>query len=75
MPVECTSDQKSLCKRESDRIQTLFVRPFFLSLTIGIPFCIYKLLFGVTAVRIGSTASAPLALFGWLSSRGRQLTF
>jgi hypothetical protein len=66
MPVECTSDQKSLCKRESDRIQTLFVRPFFLSLTIGIPFCVYKLLFGVTAVRIGSTASPPLALFGWL---------
>jgi hypothetical protein len=66
MPAECTNDQKSLCKQESDRIQKFFIRPSFLSLTIGIPFCTYKLLFGVTAVRISSTSSAPLAVFGWL---------
>jgi hypothetical protein len=64
--MECSETQKSICERESDRIQKFFIRPFFLSLTIGIPFCTYKLLFGVTAVRIGSTASAPLAAFGWL---------
>jgi hypothetical protein len=41
-------------EREYDAIQRFFVRPFFLSFTIGIPFCIFKLLFGVTAVRIGT---------------------
>jgi len=34
-------------------IQRFFIRPFFLSLTIGIPFCIFKLLFGLTAYRTG----------------------
>ena len=51
--------------RESDRIQRFFIRPFFLSLTIGIPFCIYKMLFGITAVRVGSTTGISLTLFGW----------
>lgn len=51
---------------ESDRIGQLFARPFFLSLTIGVPFCIFKLLFGVTAIRIGMDATqAPLMIFGW----------
>jgi len=39
---------------EYDAIQRFFIRPFFLSLTIGIPFCIFKLLFGVTALRTGT---------------------
>ncbi|WAI00494.1 hypothetical protein [Methanogenium organophilum] len=51
----------------SDSIQRLFGRPFFLSLTIGVPFCIFKLLFGVTAVRIGlDAAQTPLVIFGWV---------
>ena len=41
-------------EKEYDAIQRFFVRPFFLSLTIGIPFCIFKLLFGVTAFRTGT---------------------
>ena len=50
----------------SDRILRLFGRPFFLSLTIGVPFCIFKLLFGLTAVRIGmGEAYTPLVIFGW----------
>ncbi|HNQ26226.1 MAG: hypothetical protein KA091_02290 [Methanoregulaceae archaeon] len=36
-----------------DALQRFFIRPFFLSLTIGIPFCIFKLLFGLTAYRTG----------------------
>jgi hypothetical protein len=36
---------------ESDAIQRFFVRPFFQCLTIGIPFCIFKLLFGIVATR------------------------
>ncbi|NVO66559.1 hypothetical protein [Methanofollis tationis] len=52
-------------EQESDTIQRFFRRPFFLSLTIGIPFCLFKLLFGVSAVRIGSCSHPLLTLFGW----------
>lgn len=43
--------------RESgaDAVQRFFVRPFFLCLTIGIPFCIFKMLFGLVAMRAGDS--------------------
>ncbi len=66
MSQDTRANEQTRCKRESDRIQKFFVRPFFLSLTIGIPFCIYKMLFGLTTVRIGSTTGIYLTLFGWL---------
>lgn len=47
---------------EADALQKIFARPSFLSATIGIPFCIFKLLFGVTAVRVAP--AIPLALLG-----------
>jgi hypothetical protein len=50
---------------ESDRIRQFFIRPFFLSLTIGIPFCIYKFLCGVAVVR-SALPGSPLAVTGWL---------
>jgi len=54
-------------RRETDRIQRFFSRPFFLSLTIGFPFCLYKILFGVMAVRVGSdAANTLLESFGWI---------
>jgi hypothetical protein len=40
-------------KKDGDTIGRFFQRPFFLSFTIGIPFCIFKLLFGTTAIRAG----------------------
>ena len=46
-------------KRESDAIQQFFLRPFFLSLTIGGPFCIYKMIFGIRILRAGANG-------GWL---------
>lgn len=52
-------------RQESDKIQRFFTRPLFLSLTIGIPFCIFKLLFGITLVRIGS-ASSLISASGWV---------
>ncbi len=58
--------KRDRCKMDADRIQRFFVRPFFLSLTIGIPFCVFKLLFGITAVRIGMDTSPSLVGFGWL---------
>ncbi|WP_165075012.1 hypothetical protein [Methanogenium sp. MK-MG] len=54
------------CSEEADRIQRFFIRPVFLSFTIGIPFCIFKLLFGITAVRIGTGILPALVWFGWL---------
>lgn len=50
----------------ADTIQQFFRRPLFLSLTIGIPFCIFKLLFGTVAIRIGSPSFPFLAAAGWL---------
>jgi len=44
-----------------------FQTPFFLSLTIGVPFCIFKILFGVLAFRVGeSGGSVPLQAAGFL---------
>jgi hypothetical protein len=52
-------------RQKCDVIQQFFSRPLFLSLTIGVPFCIYKLLFGITLVRIGSALPGPVSIFGW----------
>jgi hypothetical protein len=49
-----------------DRLQNLFGRPFFLSLTIGVPFCIFKLIFGISAVRAGDMTTSLLSTAGWL---------
>ena len=51
--------------KEADEIQKFFRRPFFLSFTIGIPFCLFKLLFGVAAIRAGGQDNQILAVFGW----------
>ncbi len=50
--------------READAIQRFFSRPVYLSLTIGIPFCIFKLLFGITAFRLGTEGNTTLFFFG-----------
>jgi hypothetical protein len=66
MATDTTETEKCLCEREADRIHRFFRRPFFLSLTIGIPFCTYKMLLGVTAVRIGTGGNYLLTCVGWL---------
>ncbi len=53
-------------EKELDALQKGFRRPFFLSFTIGVPFCIFKLLFGLTATRIGAESSIVLVIFGWV---------
>jgi hypothetical protein len=60
------ASRSSRYEHESDRIRQFFIRPFFLSLTIGIPFCTYKLLCGMAAVRAGSPNNQLLVAFGWL---------
>ena len=49
-----------------DRLQGFFKRPLFLSLTIGIPFCIFKLLFGSVAFQVGSPEMPAIAITGML---------
>jgi hypothetical protein len=53
-------------RQKSDIIQQFFSRPLFLSLTIGVPFCIFKLLLGITLVRIGSDGLGPFTISGWV---------
>jgi hypothetical protein len=52
---------------EADAIQKFFRRPLFLSVTIGIPFCFFKLLFGIVLIRAGSPSLPLLAAAGWLT--------
>lgn len=37
-----------------------FTSPFFLSITVGVPFCIYKILFGILAIRVGGRSQEVL---------------
>ena len=64
----CVDSNASGCRylRESNAIQRFFLRPFFLSLTIGIPFCIYKMIFGIRILRAGGWDEAWFTALGWL---------
>lgn len=64
MPHDTCSPENEIVRRDMDAIQRFFVRPFFLSLTIGIPFCLFKLIFGVTALRMGGPGGGSLDVFG-----------
>jgi len=70
LPETMTPDQNApVCCADipaTDRIQAFFIRPFFLTLTIGIPFCIFKGLFGFAAITAGTPSDPLLAAFGWL---------
>lgn len=54
--------RESLQKIETSFFQT----PTFQALTIGIPFCIFKLLFGALSIRAGTDPQSPLVIFGLL---------
>jgi hypothetical protein len=66
MSPDTSEKERCACEKESDAIQRFFQRPFFLSFTIGIPFCLFKLLFGVTAIRMGAPDDLFFTVFGWL---------
>jgi hypothetical protein len=66
MPPEDTPRRTVRPDRPTDPVERFLRRPFFLSLTIGIPFCTFKLLFGLVAVRYGSFSVPVLAPVGWL---------
>lgn len=50
--------------KDMDAVQRFFVRPFFLSCTIGIPFCIFKILFGLVALHEGDPERGLLWILG-----------
>jgi hypothetical protein len=66
MSSEAIDNKICGCDKERDAIQKVFQRPFFLSFTIGIPFCIFKLLFGVTIIRAGAGNNLFMSAFGLL---------
>jgi len=66
MPPEDLKTGTCLYRQESDMLQRFFTRPLYLSLTIGIPFCIFKLLFGITLIRVNSDMSAPVSALGYV---------
>lgn len=44
---------------------SIFLSPTFQALTIGVPFCMFKLIFGLLALRAGAS-SVILSVFAWL---------
>jgi cation transport ATPase len=66
MALKISETKKSNRENNADTLQRFFRRPFFLSFTIGIPFCLFKLLFGITAIRAGVQDNLFLEALGWL---------
>jgi hypothetical protein len=66
MASKTSENEQCTGENDADAIQKFFRRPFFLSFTIGIPFCLFKVLFGVTAIRAGAPDNLFLVGFGWL---------
>jgi hypothetical protein len=64
MSNDASEIQKPPGEEGADAIQQFFRRPFFLSFTIGIPFCAFKLLFGLSAVREGAQGGPYLMVLG-----------
>lgn len=57
---------KEQTQKQVEKIgDSFFLSPAFQALTIGIPFCVFKLLFGLLALRAGAS-SVPLCVFAWL---------
>lgn len=59
-----------MSKEDLSQVATsqVFLSSVFLSLTIGVPFCLFKFLFGVLAIREGTALDAEwLIVFGWIA--------
>lgn len=57
---------KEHTKQRIERIgDNVFLSPSFQALTIGVPFCIFKMIFGLLVLRQG-TLSVFLSVFAWL---------
>jgi cation transport ATPase len=57
---------KKQIRQQTEKIgDRIFLSPAFQALTIGIPFCVFKLLLGLLALRTGAS-SVPLCILAWL---------
>jgi len=57
---------KEQTKQRIERIgDNVFLSPSFQALTIGVPFCIFKVIFGLLALRAGAS-SVSLSVLAWL---------
>lgn len=59
-------ESQSACKVPQKMKESYYQTPSFQALTIGVPFCIFKLLFGILSIRTGTEQSLILVYFGWL---------
>jgi cation transport ATPase len=66
MASKISGNENRISENNADAIEKFFRRPFFLSFMIGIPFCFFKLLFGIAAIRAGAPDNLLLVAFGWL---------
>jgi hypothetical protein len=66
MPEQKYAPDTGIQPEETDPVLRFFGRPFFLSLTIGIPFCLFKLLFGMMAIRENPADIPYVPVVGWL---------
>jgi hypothetical protein len=64
MSLKIDSNNSCSPKNDGDTIGRFFQRAIFLSFTIGVPFCIFKLLFGTTAIRTGRPDDLFLTITG-----------
>lgn len=57
---------KERVRKQAEIIEeSFFETPAFQALTIGVPFCVFKMIFGLLALR-ACAPSAPLRVFAWL---------
>lgn len=57
---------KKQIRQQAEKIgDRIFLSPAFQALTIGVPFCVFKLLLGLLALRTGAS-SVPLYILAWL---------
>ena len=61
-----SGNEQWMNENDAGAMQKIFQRPFFLSVTIGIPFCLFKLLFGISVVRAGAPDHLFPVVIGWL---------
>ena len=65
MKEQIAPQTSQIRKAEEQEIEeSFFQTPTFQALTIGVPFCIFKLLFGSLSMRLGMEQSGLLAAFG-----------
>ena len=64
MLLKANEDDINSGKKDGDVTGIFFRRSFFLGFTIGIPFCVFKLLFGITAIRVAAAEDIFLMISG-----------